>query len=338
MVHEKRRGTTFALGLVLAAGAALTGVGCGVDKPAPAAAAVESGAVALQIQGTANLTLATVSYRVSGPAGTVRAATIDVSHSTTISLLIGDLPAGSGYTIALDATASDGTTTCSGSGGFDIVAGMTSTVSVHLICFEGARTGNVVVDGTLNVCPVIDGLGVSPAEVSLDGAIALTAFAHDSDGGPAPLSYRWSASSGALSDPVAANPTFVCTAVGPATLTLVVTDGDTTPGCADTQSLTVDCLAAFAAEADDLATGRQRGARVAPIIEGSFRFAERQIAPRARSASSIANSRAVWGAKVEMKFASRGEGRHGACKDRARPPRKVAGGFKHEQGMSRRQG
>jgi hypothetical protein len=116
---------------------------------------------------------------------------------------------------------------------------------VHLACHEATRTGSVQINGQLNVCPVIDAAGASPGEVTLGGKIQLTGSAHDADSGPAALGYAWSATSGFFDNAKAASPVFTCSAPGPATLTLVVSDGDPSAACADTASLTVNCSDTF---------------------------------------------------------------------------------------------
>ena len=95
--------------------------------------------------------------------------------------------------------------------------------------------------GTINVCPVADGMSANPADVAVGFPVALAIAAHDPDSGPSPLAYSWTAASGSFSDPTSATPTFVCNAPGPVTLTATVSDGDATPGCADTLSLVVTC-------------------------------------------------------------------------------------------------
>jgi hypothetical protein len=71
--------------------------------------------------------------------------------------------------------------------------------------------------------------------------IALTGAAHDSDNGPSPLSYLWTATSGTFDNAASATPVFKCTAVGTSTITLVASDGDTTANCADSLTTTVTC-------------------------------------------------------------------------------------------------
>ena len=78
------------------------------------------------------------------------------------------------------------------------MAGQTASVTVPVLCREAGRTGSVLVNGTLNICPTVDGIGANPAEVHVGGTIALSALAHDSDAGPSALSYAWSASDGTL--------------------------------------------------------------------------------------------------------------------------------------------
>lgn len=92
-----------------------------------------------------------------------------------------------------------------------------------------------------NVCPVLDTASALPTTAAVGETIALTGVAHDPDEGPGALTYAWTATSGTLSSPTAASPGFTCTEVGTVSLTLTVSDGDTTEGCAATQTVTVTC-------------------------------------------------------------------------------------------------
>src|SRR5262249_15148234 len=102
----------------------------------------DTGSVSASLQLTPTTTLDTASYSITGPRGFSRMGTTDVSHSQTISATIGGIPAGSGYSVAISATASDGVTLCSGSAMFSIAAKMTSLVSIHIQCREPAKTGS----------------------------------------------------------------------------------------------------------------------------------------------------------------------------------------------------
>ncbi|HEY5373493.1 MAG TPA: hypothetical protein VIK01_07385, partial [Polyangiaceae bacterium] len=141
------------------------------------------------------------------------------------------------------ATSTDGVSQCAGSASFNVVAHATTSVSVHLTCHETVKTGSVLVNGSLNQCPAIDGISASPAEVLVGGSLALGVAAHDSDSAPSPLSYHWTASSGVLSDASAAAPRFTCTSAGTASITVSASDGDTASNCADTGTVTVTCTA-----------------------------------------------------------------------------------------------
>jgi hypothetical protein len=134
---------------------AAVAVGCagGGNGSSPQAS---NGAIALAISGT-SLTIGSVSYTIARP-GFQRTGTIDVSASATVSALIGNLPAASGYGIVLGATASDGVTACSGTTTFAVAAGTTTAVSVALDCHTPATAGSLLVTGSINVCPQITGV------------------------------------------------------------------------------------------------------------------------------------------------------------------------------------
>ncbi|HVY40170.1 MAG TPA: hypothetical protein VHM31_19660, partial [Polyangia bacterium] len=215
----------------------------------------DAGSVAVALQLANGFVLNSVSYSITGPAAFLKTGNIDVSASTMISATVSSIPAGVGYTVSLSGTTTDGSTSCAGSGNFDVVAHQVASVAVHLVCHQAARTGSVLVNGTLNVCPTIDGAGASPAEVLVGSSIGVSAQAHDADNGPSPLAYHWTASSGVLTDATTPNPRFTCTAAGTATLTLSVTDGDPTATCPDTTTVSVSCTAPTGANACRLAGG-----------------------------------------------------------------------------------
>jgi hypothetical protein len=182
-----------------------------------------------------------VSYTMTGPNSFTTSGTINVASSASISAVIGGIPSGNGYMITLSATGTDGATTCGGSASFNVSAGAVTTVSVTLDCHQAAKTGSVAVNGTLNVCPVADGITANPSDVGVGFPVALAIAAHDPDGGPSPLTYSWSATSGSFTGGNTATPTFVCAVAGSVTLTATVSDGDPSPTCAATLSVVVTC-------------------------------------------------------------------------------------------------
>jgi len=239
------------LGLIMAASTALGAAGlngCGEEGEPTNNTSEEAngtGEIALSISGSAGAKFDAVSYVVTGTGSFVQEGTLDVSASTTISGVIGGLPAAVGYSIALSATSLDGQVSCAGSASFAISAGKTTSVTVHLGCHEAPRTGSALVNGQLNICPTIDVVSALPSEVLVGGTVALTGSAHDSDNAPSPVSYKWTTTSGTLSDSTSANPVFTCTTPGVATLTLTASDGDSSATCAATQTVSVTCTGDF---------------------------------------------------------------------------------------------
>ena len=212
--------------------------GCSAADPsAPAPESSEGvGSIGLALQ-TGGVTLNSVSYTIVGP-GFTRSGTINVEKSTQISALIGGIPAGNGYSITLSASdAGNSGTFCTGSATFNVMAGATSTAQVRLQCKTPAKTGSVMVNGVVNICPVIDSLSIAPAETTVGNAVGLSASGSDADHVPSALSYSWTSSSGVLTGASSATASLTCTAVGPVTVTLTVGDGD----CTDTLSQTVTC-------------------------------------------------------------------------------------------------
>jgi phospholipase C len=179
-------------------------------------------------------------YNISGN-GFSKMGSIDVSQSSVLSAVISGIPAGMGYSITINGTSTDGNTTCGGSATFAVTAKNTTPVAITLDCHQPARTGSININGTLNVCPSITGISANPGQVLGGGSAAISATAVDADGGPSPLSYSWTASIGTLTNANTANPTFTCSAIGTATLTLTASDGDSAPGCADTGTVQVVC-------------------------------------------------------------------------------------------------
>ncbi|HTQ05019.1 MAG TPA: hypothetical protein VMI54_14240 [Polyangiaceae bacterium] len=230
----------FVLVFVLAGSNVLV-TACSGEGPTTGSAGLATGSVGVALSLAGGATLASATYTITGPQAFTKTGTLDLEASGTLSAQIGGIPAATGYSIELDATSTDGGTTCAGSASFDVTAHTTTPVTVHLDCHQAAHTGSVLVNGVVNVCPVADGTAANPADIDIGSPTAVSILAHDPDNGPAPLGYQWSAPSGSFSDPSSATPTFTCNTPGPVTLSVTVSDGDSTPGCADTLSLVVTC-------------------------------------------------------------------------------------------------
>ncbi len=289
---------------LLLCGAASAVIGCEKGPSAGSTAPDASlGSIGLALTLAGSTTVSNATYTIAGPGSFSKAGTLDVSHSTTLSAVIGNLPAGSGYSIEIDATSTDGTTACIGTATFTVTAGATTAVNVHLTCHQGATTGSVSVNGTINVCPVADGISASPAEIGVGFPISLAIAAHDPDGGPSPLSYVWSASSGALTGATTSTPTFVCSTSGQVTLTATVSDGDPLPACAASLSVVVTCVRLLAPGSLVISTStydRTQGA-VASLTPGTTQLASSNTATVA--ATSDGNYVTVWNnEKVDASF------------------------------------
>ncbi len=190
------------------------------------------GAIGLNLDAAPGVTVNAVTYTITGN-GFNKTGSIDVSGSASISGTIGGIPAGKGYTITLTAKSTDGAT-FTGSASFDVTAGKTTTVTIHLTGRVTSGNGSVTVNGTFNVGPVIDELTVTPLNVFVGKSITLSAVARDPDKAPSPLSYYWSTTGGVIDNPIAANAKLTSATPGTFTVNLIVSDGELTTSASST--------------------------------------------------------------------------------------------------------
>jgi hypothetical protein len=205
-----------------------------------------TGSVGVLLTVASGVVINTVSYTVSNP-GTMYSlsGSIDVSHSQSVSALIGGIPAGMGYTIALNATSMDGSTMCAGtSASFSISAGLTTTTPVDFVCsVAGSDSGSLLVNANTDLCPTIDSVSASPASTEVGGSVALSVSARGPNS--AGLTYQWSVDmGGTLTNATSASATFTCASAGTSTLTIQVSDGNDAAACPSaTKTQTVTCTA-----------------------------------------------------------------------------------------------
>jgi len=96
------------------------------------------GSISVELHLGTSITLASVSYDITRP-GFDRSGSLDVSSSTTVSGVIGDLPVATGYAINMSASDVGGQLAgCQGASTFDVTAGAVTPVAVHLTCREKA--------------------------------------------------------------------------------------------------------------------------------------------------------------------------------------------------------
>lgn len=220
---------TLAAALVLSLVATSCGQGSDVESH-------ERGASSLAFEVAPGVVVSTATYQITGPGDFNSAGTVPVGSSASVPVTLSGIPIAAGYSLTLFATASDGVTTCTGSTPFDVTSSSPITVVAVLEC--GVPEGTVNVVASINVCPVVDTLDVSPAEVRVGGKIALSATARDSDSGPNPLAYRWRAG-GSLLASTQPSLLFTCTSVGAVTLSVSASDGDL--ACSQALTATLTC-------------------------------------------------------------------------------------------------
>lgn len=204
------------------------------------------GSIGLNLTAAPGVTLNSVAYTVTRD-GFTKTGAIDTTGAPTISGTIGGIPAGKGYTITLTATSVEGGTTFTGSATFDVTAGATTSVTVHLNGSGKTGNGAVVVNGTINVNPHLDEVTVTPQSVFVGGSIKLVAAGSDPDLGPSPLTYYWATTGGVIDNPIGPSATLTSSTPGTFTITVTVSDGDGT----DTATTTVKFVRPPAGDAAD---------------------------------------------------------------------------------------
>jgi hypothetical protein len=173
-----------------------------------------------------------IGWTITGPNGAstvIQTGTANVQSSDAISFLVGNIPAGTNFTISLSGTSSDGNVTCTGSAQFNVVARTTTKVSVALQCNTAAsQTGSTLVNGTTFNCASVSSVTANPAETTVGNSLAVAGSATGPN--PSALTYAWSTSSGSFDTPNAAQANFTCATAGVVTLTLTVGDGPVPQG------------------------------------------------------------------------------------------------------------
>src|SRR5690606_39542929 len=121
---------TFPIVLLLALGVGAPLSGC-VSEDIGGESTEQVGSLGLQLEVAPGVTLNSVTYTITKGEFT-KSGSIDVGDSPTISGTIGGIPAGNGYTITLLATSEEEGTSFTGSATFDVTAGNTTSVTIHL--------------------------------------------------------------------------------------------------------------------------------------------------------------------------------------------------------------
>ncbi|HXJ21890.1 MAG TPA: hypothetical protein VMT03_16820 [Polyangia bacterium] len=118
--------TALALGVAAASGCA--------DQRAPGTPAPTAGSIQLALTIPPSVQIGTVTYQITR--GTYsQSGSIDVSHTSVITGVVGGIPIGTGYQLALSASDPSGKLTgCSGTASFDVSGGMATNVPIDVVC------------------------------------------------------------------------------------------------------------------------------------------------------------------------------------------------------------
>jgi hypothetical protein len=220
--------------------------------------AADVGVVGMKLTFPGGETLSTATWSITGPNGAstvVQSGTLNLQNSQVLSFSVGGIPAGSGYTVTVTATSTDGAVTCAGSASFAVTAHATTNVTLLLQCAAGAPdAGSVAINGMPYFCAAASGASATPSETAIGTSVGLTGSGVGPNG--AAITYAWSAPSGTFSSPTGQSTNFTCTQQGPVTVTLSVSDGALPDGSTCNPSLssttvTVQCDSPVDAGASD---------------------------------------------------------------------------------------
>jgi len=236
MIRTAARNTMFLAAAALAMGA--LAVNCSRNKE-PANNS-ELGSVGLAITLPSGGTISSVHYVIRNSAMVqVSAGNIpSTGAGNTVSVVVGGIAAGAGYTVALDATASDGSNCLGTSMPFAVIANMSTSVNVLLLCRSAGGSGTVVINGTVDNCPVVSSYTAAPLAVAVGGTINVGALGADGDPTDT-VTYLWTAAGGSFAAPTSASTTYTCPATGSSQQTLTITVSDSK--CTTPATIVVSC-------------------------------------------------------------------------------------------------
>jgi hypothetical protein len=155
------------------------------------------------------------------------------NEAQSIEFVAGGIQAGTGYTITLYGSDSNGDPCTGTSATVSVVAGTTSTASLVITCTvptdaslaTSVDSGNIAVDAGVVlvnqapfVCPGITGVSISPSEILSPETAGLTAGVTGSSGGTQTLAWSTSCAGASITNPTSANATFACGSTPPGTL------------------------------------------------------------------------------------------------------------------------
>jgi hypothetical protein len=196
-----------------------------------------TGTVGMQFTLPGGEQISVVSYTLTNGVNSY-SGTVDVSGSSTISFVVGNVASGSGYSLKLSAFSVDHTAVCTGtSAPFSVSNRTTTAVNVDLACTPTVSdAGPVLVTGPQVNCAVWNTIVANPSQGTLGNSVTLNAAAQAPD--PGGITFTWTviAGTGTISNNASAvqagdagatdTATFTCPTSGETdTIQLVVGDG-----------------------------------------------------------------------------------------------------------------
>ena len=180
-----------------------------------------------------------VAWEITGGEMAPMSSVVNTSApGSTASVEVFGLPEGD-FIVTLEATSTDGETTCGGSAPFNIEAGKVTETHLLLRCQLPPRFGGVRVNGKLNICAELTKVVVSPLQTSVGNVINLMADAVDAEDDP--IAYEWTALVGTIADAADALTVYTCMAEGDDSITITVTD-DGGEYCMSQWTVAVTCV------------------------------------------------------------------------------------------------
>jgi hypothetical protein len=140
--------------------------------------------------------LESIRYQIANGTNTY-IGTVNVAGSSSVSFVVGGVASGSGYTLTLSGTTTDGVTSCSGaSAAFSVSNRQSTAVSVQIACTTGSDAGSTLITPVTNACPIWNTIVANPATLSTISTVPPGNVGLITGGATGPsamkLSYTWS--------------------------------------------------------------------------------------------------------------------------------------------------
>jgi hypothetical protein len=221
------RGTVFAVLLA----AFSVGLGAGCDGPARGVVNV-----ALSSNDESAFTIH-FAWQIRSPDGTRMASGLfDASDSNATASVSLQVPVGMNDTAMLIGSTNVGVVCAGISAPFDVTAARAASVDLSVVCFSVGAGGTVSsASAGASACPAVLGSGATPNATAPGHFDATVQVSQPATSGP--VSYLWSAVSGAFADPDAAQTGYDCGASGQILLSALVADEQLPRPCANVITL-----------------------------------------------------------------------------------------------------